>query len=239
MRKICLAAPDVANFQAAAMAEIKSAEQTMQPALTVGRRAKRAGLYVLFGTILFIPRIRRLRRRVWAWTAVRVGAAGCGCGLVWRYAHLRSGPLGIVCGVMLLAFALVIRAKPLQKSVDAIAGELGALITLNGGRFLVSPGASPVEKAQIFVCPEKMVVHGPGNRHLLTIPFAKVRTLTAHASANGGRAKHQPWEVEIDWADDSPHITRFVFEGPFAEHLAGVAESTLRSRWKKELPVIL
>ena len=221
------------------MAESKSAERAMQPALTLGQRAKRAGLYVLFGTILFIPRIRRLRRRVWAWTLVRLGAAVCGGWLVWRYAHLRSGPLGIVCGVMLLVFALVIRAKPPQKSVDAVADEVGALITLNGGRLLASPGDSPVEKVQIFVCPERMIVHGPRGRHLLTIPFAKVGTLAAHASANGARKKHQPWEVEIVWADDSPRTTRFVFEGPFAEHLAEVVESTLRSQWKKELPVIL
>jgi hypothetical protein len=222
------------------MTETKSAEQSaqpIQPAISLGQRAKRAGLYFLFGTILFIPRIRRLRRRVWAWTLVRLGAAACGCWLVWRYAHLRTGVAALAGGLILLLFALLVRARPVQKSVDAIADELGALIVLNGGTLRESPESVATRHTQIFVHPQKVMVHGPGNRHLFTIPLAKFRSMEAHASTNGRSSKHQPWEVEIVWLAEAPRNTKFIYEGPFAEHLAQVTESTLRSQWKKELPI--
>ncbi len=223
------------------MAETKSVgqpPQSTQPTISLGQRAKRAGLYFLFGTILFIPRIRRLRRRVWAWTLVRLGAAACGCWIVWRYAHLRAGLASLVGGLILLLFALLVRARPAEKSVDVIADELGALIVLNGGTFRESPESMEIRRTQIFVHPQKVMVHGPGNCHLLTILMAKFRSLEAHACANGTKRNHQSWEVEIVWVDDSPHTTKFTYEGPFAEHLAQVAESTLRSQWKKELPIL-
>jgi hypothetical protein len=220
------------------MAATNSAEHSPQPRQTFGQRAKKAGLLVLFGTILVIPRVRRLRRRVWAWGCVRLTLAACGCWLLWRYAHVRAGAATLVIGVLLLAVGLLIRAKPVVKSVDALAHELGALIVLNGGTFRHSPDSMPIPHAQIFVHPERLTIRGPGEQRLLEIPVAKLQTVKAHPVATGSGKGPMHWEVEINWQADHPRTTTFRYDGPFAEHLAQVTESTLRSQWKKELLVL-
>jgi hypothetical protein len=144
----------------------------------------------------------------------------------------------MVAGILLFALSLLVHAKPLTKSVDAIASELGALIVLNGGVFRETPDSTAVRRTQIFVHPTQVIVQGPGERHLLEIPMAKFRSLAAHAVANGTGKGHDPWEVEIEWIADASCTTTFRYEGVFAEHLAQVTESTLRSQWKKDLPVI-
>ena len=234
---VCLRARNVADFHAGHMAENNSVEHSAQPRPTFGQRAKQAGLFVLFGTILVIPRIRRLRRRVWAWTLVRLVAAGCGGWLLWRYAHVRSGVAALAGGLLLVIFSLLIRAKPLVKSVDAIANDLGALIVLNGGAFRSTPNSALIQQTQIFVQPQQVIVQGPGERRLLEIPMAKFRSLTARQAPNGTRKGADAWEVEINWVAEESRTTTFLYEGPFAEHLAQVTESTLRSQWKKELLV--
>ena len=109
---------------------------------------------------------------------------------------------------------------------------------LNGGIFRQSPDSTPIPQAQIFVHPEQIIVLGPRERRLLEIPLAKVRNLAAHPVTNGAGEGAEPWEVEINWVADAPCTTTFHYDGAFAEHLARVTESTLRSQWKKELPVI-
>ncbi len=220
------------------MAENNSAEKQLQPRRTLGQRAKQAGLFMLFGTILMIPRIRRLRRRVWAWTTIRIVAAVCGGWLVWRYAHLRSGATALVGGLLLFLLSLLLRAKPVVKSVDDIARELGALIVLNGGTFQLAADAPMVRRTQIFVHPTKVIVQGAQEKLLVEIPMGSFRSLTPRAHANGSGREPGKWELEIEWMADALRKTTFFYEGPFAEHLAQVAESTLRSQWKKELPVI-
>jgi len=133
---------------------------------------------------------------------------------------------------------LLVHAKPVAKSTDAIADELGALIVLNGGIFRPSPDSTPISRAQIFLHPEQVIVQGPNERRLLEIPLAKVRSMAAHPVTNEPGEGAKPWEVEINWLADVPCTTTFQYEGTFAEHLARVTESTLRGQWKKDLPVI-
>ena len=220
------------------MAVNNSGEQSAQPRPTFGQWAKQAGLFMLFGTILMIPRIRRLRRRVWAWTCVRLAAAACATWLGWRYKHAGAGVASLAASLLLFAFSLLVRAKPKVKSTDALTDELSALIVLNGGIFLQSPDSTPIQPAQIFVHPEQIIVLGPCERRLLEIPLAKVRNLAAHPVPNGAGEGAEPWEVEVNWVADAPCTTTFHYDGAFAEHLARVTESTLRGQWKKELPVI-
>jgi hypothetical protein len=220
------------------MAASDSGEPSAQPGRTLGQRAKQAGLFLLFGAILLIPRIRRLRRRPEAWAGVRLGAAACATWLGWRYKNAGAGVASLVGSLLLFAFSLLVRAKPEVKSADAIAAELGALVVLNGGTFLESPDSTPINKAQIFVHPEQILVLGPQERCLLEIPLAKVRSLAAHPVTTGTGKGAEPWEVEISWLADGPCTTTLCYDGAFAEHLARVTESTLRSQWKKDLPVI-
>jgi hypothetical protein len=141
-------------------------------------------------------------------------------------------------GWLLLAFSVFIRAKPEIKSVDAMAQEVGALIVLNGGTFQQLPDPTLISDAQIFVHPDQIIVMGPRERCLLEIPLAKVRSLTAHPVIDEAAEGAGPWEVEIKWVAEGPCTTTFRYDGAFAEHLARVTESTLRSQWKKDLPVI-
>jgi len=201
-------------------------------------KAKQAGLFVLFGTLLFIPRIRRLRRRVVAWTCVRLAVALGGGWMVWRFVHAGGGVATLACGGLFLALSLLVRAKPEVKSLDVLAREMNALIVLNGGMFRQSPDLPPVQKTQIFVHPDQIIVLGPRERRLLEIPLRKVQALAAHPVANGAREGQESWEVEVKWLGDQMWATTFHYDGAFAEHLARVAESVLRSQWKKDLPVL-
>jgi hypothetical protein len=220
------------------MAKNDSGQQSAPPRSTWGQYAKRAALFVLFSIILVIPRIRRLRRRVWAWTCVRLGLAGCGGLLLWRYTHAKGGASALAAGVLLLAFSLLIHARPVVKSVDAMANELGALIVLNGGVFRQSPESTPIRDTQLFVHPERVIVQDSRQHRVLEIPLTKLRTLATQPVANGSGKGAQLWEVELNWLADGPRTTTFRYDGVFAEHLAQVTESTLRSQWKKGLAVI-
>jgi hypothetical protein len=220
------------------MAEDNPKEQAPEARLTFGQWAKRAGLFVLFGTILMIPRIRRLRRRLYVWSCIRLVAVGIGGWLLWRYKHAHAGVLTLTGGWLFLAFSVFVRAKQVTKSVDTMAQEVGALIVLNGGTFQESPDSTFVSEAQICVQPDQIIVVGPRERRLLEIPLAKVRSLTAHSVSNGAASGDEPWKVEVNWTAEEPCTTTFHYDGVFAEHLARVTESTLRSQWKKDLPVI-
>jgi hypothetical protein len=215
-----------------------STEQSSQPRRTFGQWAKHAGLFVLFGTILVIPRIRRLRRRAGAWAGVRLGVAALATWLVWRHVHAGAGKVSLGVGLFLFAFSLLVGAEPAVKSADAIARELGALIVLNGGTFRESPDSAPIPHAQIFVHPDQLIVQGPRELGLLEIPFIKVRKMAVCPVTQESGKGAKSWEVEINWMADAPCRTTFQYEGVFAEHLAQVTESTLRSQWIKELPVI-
>lgn len=125
-------------------------EQLTEPRRTFGQITKQAGLFVLFATILVIPRIRRLRRRVWVWSGVRLGVAVCATWLGWRYTHAGAGVATLVLALLLFAFSLLLRAKPEETSVDALARELNALIVLNGGEFRLSPDSIPLEAGPNF-----------------------------------------------------------------------------------------
>ena len=219
------------------MAENKRAEPSPPARRTFGHVAKQVGLFLLFGTMLMMPPLRRLRRRVWAWSAVRVMVAACGVWLVWRFARAGAGAVTLAGGMVTLAFSLLVRAQPETKSADALARELNALIVLNGGTFRKSPGSAPVSEARIFVLPKQIAVLGRRDERLGEIPFAKVRDIAVTPDAGAG---HHPqlWKVEIHWSTEGPGTTSFLYNGVFAEHLARVTEATLRSQWKKELPIV-
>ena len=80
---------------------------------------------------------------------------------------------------------------------------------------------------------------GPDERRLLEIPLAKVRSMAAHPVTKTNREKARALGSGNQLARPIvPCTTTFQYEGVFAEHLARVTESTLRSQWKKDLPVI-
>ena len=201
---------------------------------------KRAALTVLFTAILIIPKIRALRRKIWEWSAVRLLVAALGCLLGWRYRHAQGGLVDLVFGIALMAFGLLVRAKPQAKSVDAQARELDALVVLNGGAFIPHGADRPSRLVSIFVNPDRLFVVDEREHTLEEIPVIRVRELEARpvTAPREPEAEVQTWDLEITWESIEMRTARFRYDGVFAEHLARVAENTLRNLLRKELPIL-
>jgi hypothetical protein len=201
---------------------------------------RKAALSVLFAAILMIPKLRRLRRRIWEWSALRILVALLGCLLGWRYKHANGGVVDLVVGVALMAFGLLVRAKPEAKSVDAQARQLDALVVLNGGAFIPAGADHPSRLVNIFVNPDRLFVVDEREHTLEEIPLVRVRELVARpipAQAEP-EAEAQTWDLAITWESKEMRTARFRYDGVFSEHLARVAESTVRNLLRKELPVL-
>ena len=196
--------------------------------------AKRMTMGALFFLILLIPRFRRLRRRVWAWALVRVIAVLSGGGLIWDYAQAHTGVGFLLGGLVLVAFGALVRAKPQEKTVEEKARELGALVVLNGGTFLPATGVAHPD-SQIYVFPERLLVLDGREAAVGEIPLARLQRYAAHPASSDAVGEGTPWELTIEGESAS---ARFRYEGFFAEHLARVAETTLRNLLRKELPVL-
>jgi hypothetical protein len=202
-----------------------------------GTRMKRAALAIGFGIVLVIPRLRRLRRRVWLWSFVRVFAVLSGAALVWRFARNPADFALMIIGVALFAFGALVRARPEAKSIDDTRRELGALVALNGGSFSSDSGAKPVRNTTIFVCPDRLALFQGVQEKIEEISLALVRQVEVQHVAPPGGKDHECWELRIA-GDDSQSLLRFRYEGAFSEHLARVAADTILSVWKKSLPVL-
>jgi len=201
---------------------------------------RKAALSALFAAILVIPKIRALRRKIWEWSAVRIVAALLGCLLGWRYKHANGGVADLIVGVALMAFGLLVRAKPEAKSVDAQARELDALVVLNGGAFIPSGDERPSHLVRIFVNPDRLFVVDEREHTLEEIPLVRVRELAVRPlpAQDEPEAETQIWDLEITWEAKDMRTARFRYDGVFAEHLARVAETTVRNLLRRELPVL-
>ena len=222
------------------MVDEKNSQAVVPTSARVLLALKRAALSVLFTAILIIPKIRALRRRIWEWSAVRLMVAGLGCLLGWRYKHAQGGLIDLVFGIVLMAFGLLVRSKPQAKSVDAQARELDALVVLNGGAFIPHGADRPSRLVSIFVNPDRLFVVDEREHTLEEIPVVRVRQLEARPVTAPGEpeAEAQTWDLEISWEANEMRTARFRYDGVFAEHLARVAESTVRSVMRRELPVL-
>jgi hypothetical protein len=219
--------------------------QTVVPmSVRLWRGIRKAALSVLFAAILVIPKIRQLRRKIWEWSAVRILVASVGCLLGWRYKHANGGVVDLVVGVVLMAFGLLVRAKPEAKSVDAQARELDALVVLNGGAFIPAGNERPSRLVSIFVNPDRLFVVDEQEHTLEEIPLVRVRELAVQSvsrriPAQGeSEAEAQTWDLAITWESKDMRTARFRYDGFFAEHLARVAETTVRNVLRRELPVL-
>jgi hypothetical protein len=214
--------------------------QTIAPmGVRLWRGIRKAALSVLFAAILVIPKVRRLRSRILEWSAVRILVAFLGCLLGWRYKHANGGVVDLVLGVALMAFGLLVRAKPEAKSVDAQARELDALVVLNGGAFIPAGNERPSRLVRIFVNPDRLFVVDEHEHTLEEIPLVRVRELVVRPipAAGESEAEAQTWDLEITWESKDSRTARFRYDGVFAEHLARVAETTVRNLLRKGSPV--
>jgi len=203
---------------------------TSSPVLTqpesFGKKLRNAAVAILFALVLLIPRLLHVRRnaRSWRLFCILLGITGAALvilplGLGNNYAYALVGM------VMFIAAILLPPARPVL-SADDKARELGALVVVNGGQYESRNSAAP--SVRLFVGAESISVLDSLFRPLLVIPVAEITSARAEESG-----KH--WLVRVVWPD---HTAEFSYRGVFAEHLARVAESTLRSVMRPSLPVI-
>lgn len=221
------------------MPDDSQASPPLSPREPFWARSKKAVLAVLFGFILLIPRLRRLRRRVWAWTLLRGLTVVLGAALVWRFAHDGGGAKSLLFGIVLIAFGALIKARPQTKSVDDVTRELGALVALNGGAFHGGNGSKPLRDVTIFVKPERLIVLTKAQAPVIEVAVAQlleVQIRRASGTAPGNRK--ETWDLAISWGAGGTRPILFRYEGTFAEHLARIAQDTITSVWKRSLPVL-
>lgn len=195
-------------------------------------RLRRAALYVLFALVLLIPQTLALRRHRRGWNALRLGLALTGVALLVAVRNQPSPGGSAIIALLLILLALLVPPVKEGKSVDEQARELGALVVVNGGRFR-SAGAHSTP-ARLFVAPERVHVLDLQHRPLLEIPLGAISALRVEEAKEAKEAKDN-WGLRVEWEEGS---ATFYYEGFFAEHLARVAETTLRSQLHRELRVV-
>ena len=189
-------------------------------------RLRRGGLWLIFALVLMIPKVNRLRRRRRAWIFIRILVAIAGTAILVFGLARGHGFALIFVGALILLFGLLLNAERPEISVDARAKELGALITVDGGHYI--DAARNRHRTKLFVGPDRLWALDSALHVLLEIPLTQVRTLVVEPSGTG-------WSFRVDCERTK---TEFIYEGSFAQHLAGVAEATVRSRLNRELPVL-
>jgi hypothetical protein len=126
---------------------------------------------------------------------------------------------------MFISAILLPPAKP-DTNADDKAHELGALVVVNGGRF--QPGSAPPTAVQLFVGPESVWVLDRSLQPLFEIPVSEI-------TAAGAEQSEESWRLRMTWAS---RIADFSYGGIFAEHLARVAETTIRGVMRPALSVL-
>jgi hypothetical protein len=189
-------------------------------------RLRRGGLWLIFALVLMIPKVNRLRRRRRAWIFIRILVAIAGTAILVFGLARGHGFALIFVGALMLLFGLLLSTERPEISIDARAKELGALITVDGGRYIDAAGNR--HRTKLFVGPDRLWALDSALHVLLEIPLTQVRTLVVEPSGTN-------WSFRLD---GQLMKAEFIYEGSFAQHLAGVAEATVRSRLNRELQVL-
>ena len=203
---------------------------TAAPASTqedsIGARLRNAGMAFLFALVLVIPKIVHIRRDARAWTAFRILMAMAGAGLVILPLSLWNNWTAGVAGVILFLAAILLPAEKPDTTVSDTAARLGALVVVNGGEY--QPENDTPKTTQLFVGAERIWALNENMQPLLSVATDQVISAMAAESGND-------WVLRLRWADT---CADFRYRGIFAEHLARVAESTLRGVIHPALPVL-
>jgi hypothetical protein len=217
--------------------------QEAEKRIGLARRIRRGALWVLFSIVLLIPKILALRRHERIWNAARRTALVCGVALILT-AFFVPGHfvrmIVIAAGALLATLALLISPEKSSGSsrspdlIDARARTLGALVVVDGGRYFRPDGR--LVEARLFVGPERLSVLDVALTNMIEIPIAQIIAARAEPFTHpGSNAPDDKWKLRVTWPLSAAD---FLYEGPFAEHLARVAESTIGSQLRRELPVL-
>ena len=192
----------------------------------LGARLRNAAIAALFAAVLIVPKLLHVRRDERSWLAFRLLMGFTGAALVILPLAFWNSWLAAIAGLALfLAAVLAPPAQP-EDEVDDKARELGPLVVVNGGKY--QPGAGPASCVQLFVGAEHVWALNTHFHSLLTIPTTQISSVLAQESPSG-------WLLRVRWSD---RVADFSYSGIFAEHLARVAESSLRSVVPTALPIV-
>jgi hypothetical protein len=192
----------------------------------LGKRLRHLAVGTLFALVLLIPKILHVRRNPRSWMLFRISLAIAGAALVVLPLGAWSSYVPAIVGLAMFISAILLPpAKPVTTAGDK-ARELGTLVVVNGGSFQPARAASAA--VQLFVGAETVWVLGRRFQPLLEIPVSEITAACAEES-------EESWRLRIAWAN---HTAEFSYGGIFAEHLARVAETTIRSVMRPALPVL-
>jgi hypothetical protein len=203
---------------------------TSNPALSqpegFGKRLRQLAVAALFALVLLIPKILHLRRNPRSWMLFRIFLGVAGAALVVLPVGLGTSFVPAIIGLALFISAILLPPANPDTSVDDKARELGVLVVINGGHF--QSGSAPSAAVQLFVGAEIVWVLDRRFQPLIEIPVGEITAACAEQS-------EESWRLRMTWAS---HTAEFSYGGIFAEHLAHVAETTIRSVMRPALPVL-
>lgn len=189
-------------------------------------KLRRGVLWLLFTLVLAIPKTLALRRKRRVWLALRIIVGLIGAMMVMAPLGHTSGWITGMIGMALFVIAALAGASRADNSVDNRARELGALVTVNGGHYEQAHGR--VATVRLFVGAERIWAMDPALHPILVVPVNEIVSARAAKSITG-------WSLWLEW---SGSVAEFTYEGFFAEHLARMAETTIRSVMRPSLSVV-
>ena len=202
---------------------------TSNPALSqpegLGKRLRQLAVGALFALVLLIPKILDVRRNPRSWMVLRIFLGVAGAALAVLPLGLGSGFVPAIVGLAMFISAILLPPAKPDANADDKAHELGALVVVNGGRF--QPGSAPSAAVQLYVGAESVWALDRRFQPLLEIPVSEITTACTEQS-------EESWRLRMTWAS---HTAEFSYRGIFAEHLARVAETTIRGVMRPALPV--
>jgi len=202
---------------------------TANPALSqpegLGKRLRQLAVGALFALVLLIAKILDVRRNPRSWMVLRIFLGVAGAALAVLPLGLGTGFVPAIVGLAMFISAILLSPAKPDANADDKAHELGALVVVNGGRF--QPGSAPSAAVQLYVGAESVWALDRRFQPLLEIPVSEITTACAEQS-------EESWRLRMTWAS---HTAEFSYGGIFAEHLARVAETTIRGVMRPALPV--
>ncbi len=197
------------------------------PARSVGfgKRLRQLAVGVLFALVLLIPKTLHVRRNPRSWMLVRISWGVAGAALVVLPLGFGTSFVPAILGLAMFVSAILLPPAKPDAGTGEKARELGALVVVNGGRFKLGEASFA---AQLFVGDEHISVCDSRLESFLEIPVSEITSAQAEES-------HGRWFLRINWANKT---AAFAYRGVFAEHLARVAETTIRSVMRPALPVL-
>ena len=179
-----------------------------------------------FAVVLLIPKILRVRENPASWLAFRLVLGFAGAALVVLPLGVWNNWLAAPAGLCLFLASILLPPAKANFSVDDKLRELGALVVVNGGTYISNQGEPAA--VRLFVAPDKISVLDPALQQLLVIPAAEIASVAATPGENA-------WTLRIIWPSGA---AEFLYQGFFAEHLARVAQTTVRGVVPAPLPII-